>query len=96
MGTMASKYGHRSGDISSFYGAAQRISCPNRPFGRWADVGQRKNGRSGGQNQIDVLGAGAFQGGVPSGWGQFEEARKKAVAVVMGVGWAEVSAKCAI
>ena len=32
MGTMASKYGHRSGDISSFYGAAQRISCRNRPF----------------------------------------------------------------
>ena len=32
MGTMASKYGRRSGDISSFYGAAQRISCRNRPF----------------------------------------------------------------
>ena len=42
LGTMASKYGHRSGDISSFHGAAQRVSCPNRPFGRWADVGQRK------------------------------------------------------
>ena len=32
MGTMASKYGRGSGDISSFYGAAQRISCRNRPF----------------------------------------------------------------
>ena len=29
---MASKYGHGSGDISSFYRAAQRVSCPNRPF----------------------------------------------------------------
>ena len=46
LGTMASKYGHGTGAMSSFYGAAQRVSCPNRPFGRWADVGQRKNGRS--------------------------------------------------
>ena len=40
---MASKYGHGSGDISSFYGAAQRVSCPNRPFPRSAD---RVNGKT--------------------------------------------------
>ena len=79
LGTMASKYGHGSGDMSSFYGAAQRVSCRNRPFPRCTHVGQRKNGRSGGKNQIDVLGAWAVLGGVPSGWGQFGEAKKKTV-----------------
>ena len=82
MGTMTPKYGHRTGAISSFYGAAQRISCRNRPFPRCTHVGQRKNGRSGGKNQTAMWGAWAFQGGVPSGWGQFEEAKKKTV--VMG------------
>ena len=81
LGTMASKYGHGSGDISSFYGAAQRVSCPNRPFGRWADVGQRKNGRSGGKNQIAVLGAWAVLGGIQSGWEQFGAVEKWAVLI---------------
>ena len=36
-------YGHGSGDISSFYRAAQRVSCPNRPFPRSAD---RVNGKT--------------------------------------------------
>ena len=55
----------------SFYGAAQRVSCPNRPFPRWADVGQRKNGRSG-ENFLSETGcAWAILGGIPSGWGQF-------------------------
>ena len=78
---MASKYGHGSGDISSFYGAAQRVSCPNRPFGRWADVGQRENGRSGGQNQIEKRRAWAVLGGIPSGWGQFGAVKKWAVVI---------------
>ena len=43
MGTMASKYGRGSGDISSFYGAAQRISCRNRPF---CDLPMWVNGRA--------------------------------------------------
>ena len=76
LGTMASKYGHGSGDISSFYRAAQRVSCPNRPFGRWADVGQRKNGRSG-ENFLSETGcAWAIPGGIPSGWGQFGAVKK--------------------
>ena len=81
LGTMASKYGHGSGDISSFYGAAQRVSCPNRPFPRWADVGQRKNGRSGGQKQIETGCAWAILGGIPSGWGQFGAVKKWAVVI---------------
>ena len=76
LGTMASKYGHGPGDISSFHGAAQRVSCPNRPFGRWAYVGQRKNGRSGEKNLSAVLGAWAVPGGIPSGWGQFRAVKK--------------------
>ena len=44
MGTMASKYGRGSGDISSFYGAAQRISCRNRPF---YDLPMWVNGKTG-------------------------------------------------
>ena len=81
LGTIATKYGHGTGAISSFYGAAQRVSCPNRPFGRWADVGQRKNGRSGGQKLFDVLGAWAVLGGIPSGWGQFGAVKKWAVLI---------------
>ncbi len=76
LGTMASNYGHGSGDISSFHGAAQRVSCPNRPFGRWADVGQRKNGRSGEKNLSAVRCAWAVLGGIPSGWGQFGAVKK--------------------
>ena len=76
LGTMASIYGHGSGDISSFYRAAQRVSCPNRPFPRGADVGQRKNGRSGGQKLIETRCAWAIPGGIPSGWGQFGAVKK--------------------
>ena len=84
LGTMASKYGHGSGDISSFYGAAQRVSCPNRPFGRWADVGQRKNGRSGEKNLSAARCAWAVLGGIPSGWGQFGAVVKKWAVVIAG------------
>ena len=44
---------------------------PKSAILRFADVGQRKNGRSGGQNQIAVLGAWAVLGGMQSGWEQF-------------------------
>ena len=81
LGTMASKYGHGSGDISSFYGAVQRVSCPNRPFPRWADVGQRKNGRSGGQKLIETGCAWAVLGGIPSGWDQFGAVKKWALLI---------------
>ena len=81
LGTMASKYGHGTGAMSSFYGAAQRVSCPNRPFGRWADVGQRKNGRSGEKNLSAVRFLWAFLGGIPSGWGQFGAVKKWAVLI---------------
>ena len=69
--TPATKLGHQSGDMSSLYGAAWPFLCPNRPFPRWADVGQRKNGRSGGQNLSAAGCAWAILGGIPSGWGQF-------------------------
>ena len=67
MGTMASKYGRGSGDISSFYGAAQRISCRNRPFydlpmwvnGKTADLAEK--------NQIEKRRAWAVLGGMKSG-----------------------------
>ena len=52
---------------------------PKSAILRFADVGQRKNGRSGGKNQTAMWGLWAFQGGVPSGWGQFGEAKKKTV-----------------
>ena len=81
LGTMASKYGHGPGDISSFHGAAQRVSRPNRPFGRWADVGQRKNGRSGEKNLSAIGCAWAVPGGIPSGWGQFGAVKKWAVVI---------------
>ena len=81
LGTMASKYGHGTGAMSSFYGAAQRVSCPNRPFGRWADVGQRKNGRSG-EKFLSTAGcAWAVLGGIPSGWGQFGAVKKWPAAI---------------
>ena len=60
----------------TFHGAAQRVSCPNRPFGRRADVGQRKNGRSGEKNQTATGCAWAVPGGIPSGWGQFGAVKK--------------------
>ena len=83
LGTMASKYGHGTGAMSSFYGAAQRVSCPNRPFGRWADVGQRENGRSDGQKLFKkrCAWAWAFLGGIPSGWGQFGAVKNWAVVI---------------
>ena len=79
MGTMASKYGHGTGAMSSFYGAAWPFLCPNRPFPRWADVGQRKNGRSVGKNLSATGCAWAILGGMQSGWEQFGEAKKKTV-----------------
>ena len=45
----------------------------------FADVGQRKNGRSGGQNQIAKRRAWAVLGGMQSGWGQFGAVKKWAV-----------------
>ena len=76
MGTMASKYGHGTGAMSSFYGAAWPFLCPNRPFPRWADVGQRKNGRSVEKNLSAVRFLWAILGGVQSGWGQFGAVKK--------------------
>ena len=81
LGTMASKYGHGTGGMTSFYGAAQRVSCPNRPFPRWADVGQRKNGRSAEKNLSAVRFLWAFLGGIRSGWGQFGPVKKWAVLI---------------
>ena len=49
---------------------------PKSAILRFADVGQRKNGRSGGGNQIAVLGAWAVPGGIPSGWEQFGAEKK--------------------
>ena len=76
LGTMASKYGHETGAMSSFYGAAQRVSCPNRPFGRRADVDQRKSGRSGGQKLFEKRRAWAILGGIRSGWEHFGAVKK--------------------
>ena len=45
-------------------------------------MGQRENGRSGEKNLSDIGCAWAVLGGILSGWGQFEEAKKKTV--VMG------------
>ena len=44
---------------------------PKSAILRFADVGQRENGRSGGQKLTALLGAWAVLGGMPSGWGQF-------------------------
>ena len=79
MGTVVSKLGHQPRDMSSFYGAAWPFLCPNRPFPRWADVGQRENGRSVEKNLFAVGRAWAVLGGVQSGWEQFGEAKKKTV-----------------
>ena len=84
MGTMASKYGHGTDAMGSFYGAAQRVLCPNRPFPRLADVGQRKNGRSGGQNQIEKRCAWAVLGGMQSGWEQLGAVKKWALLIIGG------------
>ena len=54
---------------------------PKSAILRFADVGQRKNGRSGGQNQIAVLGAWAVLGGMQSGWGQFGAVKKWALLI---------------
>ena len=50
-------------------------------FGRWADVGQRKNGRSGEKNLSETGCAWAVPGGIPSGWGQFGAVKKWAVVI---------------
>ena len=51
------------------------------PFPRCAHVGQRKNGRSGGKNQIENGCAWAVLGGIPSGWEQFGAEKKWAVVI---------------
>ena len=93
--TPATKLGHQSGDMSSLYGAAWPFLCPNRPFPRWADVGQRKNGRSVEKNLSAVRFLWAVLGGVKSGgWGQFGEVKKKTV--VMPSRRVQLDARCAI
>ena len=54
---------------------------PKSAILRFADVGQRKNGRSGGQNQIENGCAWAVLGGIPSGWEQFGAEKKWAVVI---------------
>ena len=49
---------------------------PKSAILRFADVGQRKNGRSGGQNQIENGCAWAVPGGMQSGWEQFGAVKK--------------------
>ena len=79
--TPATKLGHQSGDMSSLYGAAWPFLCPNRPFPRWPDVGQRKNGRSVEENLSAVQLLWAVLGGVQSGWEQFGAVKKWAVVI---------------
>ena len=57
------------------------VSCPNRPFPRWADVGQRKNGRSVEKNLSAARFLWEFLGGMRSGWGQFGAVKKWAVLI---------------
>ena len=74
---MASKYGHGSGDMSSFYGAAQRISCRNRPFydlpmwvnGKTADLADKIKSRTDapGRSQVAYQVAGANSGPLKNG-----------------------------
>ena len=54
---------------------------PKSAILRFADVGQRKNGRSGGENQIEKRRAWAVLGGMQSGWGQFGAVKKWAVLI---------------
>ena len=54
---------------------------PKSAILRFADVGQRKNGRSGGQNQIETGCAWAVLGGMQSGWEQFGAVKKWAVLI---------------
>ena len=79
--TPATKLGHQSGDMSSLYGAAWPFLCPNRPFPRWADVGQRKNGRSAGKNISAMRRLWAILGGMQSGWEQFGAVKNWAVVI---------------
>ena len=73
---MASKYGHGSGDISSFYRAAPAGFVPKSAISKTSRSGQRKNGRSG-EKILSVIGrAWAVLGGIPSGWGQFGAVKK--------------------
>ena len=81
MGTVVSKLGHQPRDMSSLYGAAWPFLCPNRPFPRLADVGQRKNGRSVEKNLSAVRFLWAILGGVQSGWEQFGAVKKWAVVI---------------
>ena len=54
---------------------------PKSAILRFADVGQRKNGRSGGQKQIAVRLPWAVLGGMQSGWGQFGAVKKWALLI---------------
>ena len=54
---------------------------PKSAILRFADVGQRKNDRSGGQKLIETRCAWAIPGGIPSGWGQFGAVKKWAVVI---------------
>ena len=54
---------------------------PKSAILRFADVGQRKNGRSGGQNQITTGRAWAILGGMQSGWEQFGAVKKWVVLI---------------
>ena len=49
---------------------------PKSAILRFADVGQRKNGRFGGQNRIAVRLPWAVLGGMQSGWEQFGAVKK--------------------
>ena len=54
---------------------------PKSAILRFADVGQRKNGRSGGENQIEKRRAWAVLGGMQSGWERFGAVKKWAVLI---------------
>ena len=70
--------------------AAWPFLCPNRPFPRWADVGQRKNGRSVEENLSAKRRAWAILGGVQSGWGQFGAVKKGARLSLLAVGFSSM------
>ena len=54
---------------------------PKSAILRFADVGQRKNGRSGGKNQTAVRRLSAVLGGMQSGWEQFGAVKKYSVVI---------------
>ena len=94
MGTMVSKYGHGTGAMSSFYGAAWPFLCPNRPFPRWAEVGQRKNGRSVGKNLSATGCAWTILGGMQSGWEQFGAVKSAGCRVQLNARYIDIYMIC--